>query len=317
MTEKVCLVYWCTGTGHAARMIPVAKEFESCGINVSVAGGGFGRKFVEMNGFEHPGLTEVDDPAEYSKLEFIPRFVKDILPSAVRRTAELRQWMKKEEPEKVVTDDVFAMISAATLGVEFHRIDHLTPEMLPLQWKIPQKIYNSVSMIFGEQIIVTSLWPWEEGSENITRVGPLGQEGEADGVDEYDVLISPGSWGGEEFQEIRKKLEEEGYDVRTVGDENWETRPAMTPYIEAADCVICTGYSSIADTVVAGTPCIVYPFLPFQKAIADGIDERRIEGLNTVGQVAEAVQKAVECVEEECENPEYENGAPEFVDEIL
>ena len=91
----------------------------------------------------------------------------------------------------------------------------------------------------------------------------------------------------------------------------------MTPYTEKADVVICTGFSSIADTVVAGTKCIVFPFLPFQKAIANEIDERNLQGLYGAYIPDEVVETALECVEEEGNNPEYENGAEEFVDEVM
>lgn len=316
LQEKVALCYWCTGTGHAARMIPVAKEFESRGLDVSVAGGGNGRKFVEMNGFEHPGLTEVPDPAEFSVLEFLPRVFDSLIPSALRRTYEIHGWLKEEQPEKLVTDDVFAMISASLQGIEFYRIDHLTPEILQSRWSIIQRFYNSLSMIFGEEIIVTSLWKEEKGGKNITRVDPLAQEGE-DEVKSYDVLLSPGQWGGQEFKEIDTRLAEKGYEVRTVGDDSWETKPSMTPYTEAAEVVLCTGFSSIADTVVAGTPCIVYPFLPFQKAIAKGIEDRNLKGIETADSVEGAVKAVERCLEGSCENPEYENGAPELVDTVL
>jgi hypothetical protein len=129
------------------------------------------------------------------------------------------------------------------------------------------------------------------------------------------VLINPGTHG-ENFDEIRRQLEAKGYDVRTVGDDDWETKPTMTPYTAAADVVICTGFSSIADTVVAGTPCVIYPFLPFQKAIADRAERDDIEGVSKATSVAEVVESA----ERYCDStarPEYENGAPAFVDVVL
>lgn len=317
MTKKVCLIHWCTGTGHAARIIPVAKEFESRDIEVAVAGGGYGSRFLEMNGFEEPGFTEVPDIAEYSLKGLIPGVITDFVPSAVSRTRQLYGWIKEENPDEIVTDDVFAMIAAVLNGKSFYRIDHLIPEILPLKWRVPQKLYNMTSMLFGEKIIVTSLWPDEQGHDGLDLVGPLGQEGETEGIDNYDVLLSPGQWGGEEFQEVRSELEDRDYELRVVGGENWETKPTMTPYIEAADCVICAGYSSIADSVVAGTTCIVYPFLPFQKGIADGIDERGIEGVKTVRSVNEAVETISACVDESCESPDYSNGAGDFVDKVL
>jgi hypothetical protein len=314
---KVSIIYWCGGTGHAARSIPVAKELESReDVDVSIAGGGPGGRFVDLNGFDQPGLTVAEDPAEFSMLDFIPRTLTKLIPSCARRMRDVHRWLKEEDPDKLVTDDIFAIISASIQGIEFYRVDHLTPEMLPPHWGFLQRVYNSGSMITGEEILVTSLWKEEQDPKNITRVDPLAQEGEAGDVEKYDVLLSPGSWG-ENFEELRETLEEKGYDVRTVGDENWETKPSMTPYTEAADVVVCTGFSSIADTVVAGTPCIVYPFLPFQKALAGKAERKDIEGISKAESVTEIVEEVERYSSDEGSSPEYDNGASELVDRVL
>ncbi len=317
MNKKVCLIHWCTGTGHAARIIPVAKELESRNVQVSVAGGGFGSKFLEMNGFQEPGFEEVPDVAKYSKLELVPKLLTEFIPSAFRRTVQSYNWIKEEDPDEIVTDDIFAMIASVVNRRTFYRIDHLTPDILPLKWSIPQKLYNVISMVFGEKIIVTTVWPEETKDNQIEIVGPLGQEGEAGEVEDYDVLVIPGSWGGNQFDEISRRLEEKGYDIKVVGGENWETKASMTPHMAAADCVICTGYSSIADAAVAGTTCVVYPFLPFQKAIVDEIEERNIEGIKTANSVDDVLNVAEKCVETDCSKPEFENGSKEFVDVVL
>lgn len=316
MTDKVAFVYWCDGAGHAARAIPVAKEIEAKGNELAIAGGGPGARFVDLNGFDQPGLTHVAVKGD-GPISFLKHTFGSLIPNIFSRTSEIGSWMKEEDPDVVVTDDLFAMLVAIKQGREFHRIDHLTPGLFDLRWRVPSKIYNKLSLVFGEQIIVTSLWKEEEDPPGYTRVGPLAQEGESDdGIEEYDVLINPGTHG-ENFEEIKENLKEKGLNVRQVGDEKWETKPAMTPYTEKADVVICTGFSSIADTVVAGTPCIIYPFLPFQKAIANKVEEENLKGLEKATSVDEVVEKAEYYSNGEGENPEYENGASEFVDTLL
>jgi len=314
--EKVAFVYWCDGAGHAARSIPVLKELESRGIDVSVAGGGPGKKFVQMNGFEHPDLEHVAVKGD-GVFSFLKHTIFDLIPSSVKRFKQVHGWLKDEDPDKVVTDDIFTAISCSIQGIEFYRIDHLTPGLFGPVWGILLKIYNSASLVFADQIIVTSLWKEAEDPKGITRVGPLAQEGESDDeIEEYDVLINPGTHG-ENFDKIKNQLEDKGLDVRQVGDDNWKTKPAMTPYTEKADVVICTGFSSIADTVVAGTPCIIYPFLPFQKALADRVEDENLKGLAKANSVDEVVEEAENFCNGSREAPDYDNGASEFVDVLL
>jgi UDP-N-acetylglucosamine:LPS N-acetylglucosamine transferase len=315
MTEKVAIVYWCDGAGHAARSIPVANELQSRGVEVAMAGGGKGKKFVEINGYDHPDLTTVTVEGS-TPLEFLEHTAFDLIPSAARRMREVYQWLKEEDPDKLVTDDVFAGLAAAKLGIEVYRIDHLTEDLLDPVWRGPLAIYNEISLQFAEGIIVTSLWADEPDPEGITRVGPLAQDGEVEEeVEPFDVLINPGTHG-ENFDEIRERLEADGLDVRSVTDDDWDITPAMTPYTGAADVVVCTGFSSIADTVVAGTPCVIYPFLPFQEALAEEAERKNIDGIAHATDVTEVVESVRRFRDSE-ESPEYENGAPAFADIVL
>ncbi|MFW6321296.1 MAG: hypothetical protein ACOC0Z_05550 [Halohasta sp.] len=315
MYENVAIVYWCDGAGHAARAIPVAKEFESRGCEVSIGGGGPGARFVDLNGFDQPELTTVSVKGS-TPLSFARHTLFDLIPSAVRRLRELSAWLDDVDPDVLVTDDIFAAAIAAKRGIDFYRIDHLTTDLFGPVWGTPLAIYNTVSLQFAEGIIVTSLWADDPDPPGITRVDPLAQEGEADAeIEPYDVLLVPGTHG-ENFDTIRARLEAEGYDVRTVGDDDWETTPTMTPYTAAAEVVVCTGFSSIADTVVAGTPCVIYPFLPFQKAIGKRVERKGIEGISTARSVEAVVDAAIDYCHSD-ETPEYDNGAPAFVDAVL
>lgn len=314
MVEKVAIVYWCDGAGHAARSIPVAQELESRGVEVTVAGGGQGKPFVEMNGYEHPDLTTVAVKGN-TPLSFLKHTLFDLVPSSTRRFVEVNRWLKEEDPDLLVTDDVFAGLAAAAQGIEFYRTDHLTPGMLDFRWDIPLRIYDKISLLFCEKIIVTTLWKEEDTPEGFELVGPLAQEGD-EKVEEYDVLLNPGTHG-ENFEEIRRSLEERGLEVKMVGSDDWEIKPSMTPHTEAASCVVCTGYSSIADTVVGGTPCVVHPFLPFQRSLAEKAEQKGTKGVVKADSVDRVVEAAERCCNGGIEAPEYENGAKEFVDILL
>jgi hypothetical protein len=101
-----------------------------------------------------------------------------------------------------------------------------------------------------------------------------------------------------------------------VGADDWETKASMTPYTGAAEVTLCCGFSSVADSVVGGAHCIFYPHLNLQHGIARGIEKRDLEGIETVSSREEALEALERCLEEGFEKPEYENGAPAFVDAI-
>ncbi|MFQ3474995.1 hypothetical protein HKK80_01870 [Halonotius sp. F2-221B] len=315
MIEKVAIVYWCDGAGHAARSIPVAKEFRARGIEVAIGGGGPGERFVDLNGFDQPDLTTVTVEGNTPKA-FLEHTLFDLVPSSVRRLREVTGWLREEDPDVLITDDVFAGLAAARLGIDFYRIDHLTTDLFGAVWGPPLAFYNQVSLQFAEGIIVTSLWPDDPAPEGTTRVGPLAQEGDPEeAVEPYDVLLNPGSHG-DHFGVLRERLEAKGYDVRTVGDDDWETKPTMTPYTAAADVVVCTGFSSIADTVVAGTPCVIFPFLPFQRALAERAEAKHLPGISMATTVDRVIDRVEEYVGSDVA-PDYDNGAPAFVDTVV
>ena len=315
MIEKVAIVYWCDGAGHAARSIPVAKEFRARGIEVAIGGGGPGERFVDLNGFDQPEFTTVTVEGNTPKA-FLEHTLFDLVPSSVRRLREVTGWLREEDPDVLITDDVFAGLAAARLGIDFYRIDHLTTDLFGAVWGPPLAFYNQVSLQFAEGIIVTSLWPDDPAPEGTTRVGPLAQEGDPEeAVEPYDVLLNPGSHG-DHFGVLRERLEAKSYDVRTVGDDDWETKPTMTPYTAAADVVVCTGFSSIADTVVAGTPCVIFPFLPFQRALAERAEAKHLPGISMATTVDRVIDRVEAYVNSDVA-PDYDNGAPAFVDTVV
>jgi hypothetical protein len=320
MSDKIGIIYWCEGAGHAARNLAIASEMESRGAEVLMAGGGPGRKFVELNDFEDPvpepvTTIEKKTDSEVSRTRFLVDMLFEEIPSYFKRFKDIYKWIGEEQPDKIVTDDFLAVIAASVKGVEFYRIEHMTPEIVPLQVEIPLRIYDWLTLRFGEKVFITSVWEIDEEREGVEGVGPLAQEGDME-VESFDVLLIPGTMS-EGFDEIRERLEDNGLEVRMVGDEDWELSPAMTPYTEAASCVVCTGFSSIADTVVPGTPCVVFPFFSIQKSIAEEIEERDLQGFEYVKTKEQAVEAAERFCRGSSENPEASNGAGEVADQVL
>ncbi len=73
------------------------------------------------------------------------------------------------------------------------------------------------------------------------------------------------------LQQVTTHLRRQGYDVVNVAEDDWEAVPSLLPYIRGADCVVCSGYSTIMDAAVAGTPCVIHPATDEQAAVADWI----------------------------------------------
>lgn len=311
--DKIALVYWPDTTGHAARSVPLAKEIDRRGHDLILAGGGFGETFFEMNGFELKDTTDFEIfPESDSTFRLVTHTLTDTVPRMARRFSEFFSWFREEEPDTVVTDDMMCLLAASVLRIDYYRIENWQPSMFSFPISFLYTVYDKFTLLTGGEIVLTSLWPEEDAPKGYHRVGPLAQEGEGE-VEEYDVLLMPGSFG-EEFGEIREDLEQEGYDTEMVGADDWETKAVMTPHTEAASCVLCTGFSSIADATVGGTHCIVYPHLFLQRGLTRGIEERDLKGLEVVRSSDEARERIQNCLENKCETPEYENGVKEFVD---
>jgi len=81
--------------------------------------------------------------------------------------------------------------------------------------------------------------------------------------------------------------------------------------------VVCTGFSSIADTVVSGTPCVVYPFFSIQNRVAEEIDKRNLQGLERADSQSEVVDAVEEFVRNKNKTPEYENGAKKVAERVI
>lgn len=312
MPSKIAVTHAPEGAGNAIRMLAVAKELRERGHEVKMAGGGPGKMFVEMNGFEEFEPEDINFIEEREKGSTI-RGMAETVPAFLKRFIDFYKWIKKEQPDILVTDDPLAMIAARVQGIRFVRIEHATSDMIEKNLeKNAHRIANYLSIKMGEEFYHTCLWPDEEPEADLKRVNPLVVEpSEEEETGSFDVLVVPGTYS-EGFDEIIEELKEEGLNVKVVGGDSWEAVPAMLPFMDEADAVLCTGFSSISESVVAGTKCVVYPFIDAQKGVAREIEERNIEGIDIV----RSNRDAVEALTEDLESPDFQNGATEVADDI-
>lgn len=315
MTKKTCILYWCHGAGHATRIIEVAKELQRKGNDVSVAGGGRGEDFVSLNGFKQSKLSEIKLKNEEGYRKYFELLYRG-LPQASMRMVDIWKWIGKEEPEVLITDDLAGAVIGRFRGAEVYRIEHLTPDMLdfPLNWflKAWDVFFDKIG---GEKIFVSTLFKESKQNDELYHfVDPLAQKGSGESGDQ-DVVLIPGTYG-KNYGQIKDRLEETDYNVLLVGGDGWEPRESMIPYIRSADVVVCSGFSSIADSVVSSTPCVVYPEIRGQKAVAEEIDRYNVKGVRTAESSEDAVDKALQFLESDPEKPSFENGFKQVVNSI-
>jgi UDP:flavonoid glycosyltransferase YjiC (YdhE family) len=118
------------------------------------------------------------------------------------------------------------------------------------------------------------------------------------------VLVVPSAYSTG-FEALTERLRAAGHDATLVGGEDWDCVPALLPHLRAAERVVCSGYSTIMEAAVAGTPCIVYPFTDEQHGVSRVIERTGLAGF----QVEHSSSHVVRAVGQPLERPVYENGA--------
>lgn len=312
MASKIAVTHAPEGAGNAIRMLAVAKKLREKEHEVVMAGGGPGKMFVEMNGFDEY-VPEVIDFISERENGSTARAVIDETPVFLKRFMDFYSWTSEQQPDIMVTDDPLAMLAAKMQGIEFVRIEHSRAGMMSRGLeRYSHKIANYLSIKLGEKFYQTCLWPEEEAEKDIHRVNPLVVEpDEKEETGSFDILVVPGTYS-EGFDEITEELRDEGLEVKVVGGEGWEAVPAMLPFMEEADAVLCTGFSSLSEAAVAGTRCVLYPFIDAQEGVAREIEKRDIEGVKVV----RSQSKALEELLKDGPDPEYPNGADEIAEDI-
>src|SRR6056297_3606597 len=112
MDPEVAVAHYPEGAGHATRMLAVAKALEARGATVRLAGGGPGKRFVELNGYEEYVPAVVDYIGDYQDGGNLLRVVTHSVPMSGKRVYDYVQWLRRTEPDALVTDDMFAAMAA-------------------------------------------------------------------------------------------------------------------------------------------------------------------------------------------------------------
>lgn len=300
---KIGLAHYCEGAGHATKMLAIASQLEE-NKEVVVAGGGPGKKFVEINGhkeFEPQRVRFVENIQESGL--FPP--IGELAANSLKRISDYRKWLGNEDPDLLITDDIFAAIAATISGKDYYCVKHDTPDFYDSYtekagcWLI-NFFMKKTSQEFFRPLI------WGEETEGMTEVGPLGLENNSE-VEEVDILLVPSTYSGDEIKNVLGETER---DVKVVGAPEWSPKTSLQPYIESADTVVCSGYSTVMEAALAGTSCVMVPETSEQRGVANRISS--IKGFE------KASKENLERKLGEVGEPEkMENGAREIVQKIL
>lgn len=309
MSTKIAIAHYCEGAGHATRMLAVAEGIAAAGYETVIAGGGPGKKFVEQNGREEYDPREVDFIGGYQGGNLLV-VLKQCMPNVTERIREYVSWFRTEDPRLLVADDITAAVAAAITGTPYYYVTHDPADFYTSTVeRAGAWARNRFALRTAEAFLLPKVWrgsPTIPGTVEIPPIAP-----ESGGVDpSVDVLVVPSAFSVDPDR-LSDALERRGRDVTLVGGDDWEVVESLQPYIAAADLVICSGYSTVMEAAVAGTPCILLPETSEQRGVARAI--RSVRGFYTAGSVAD-----VEGILDRIEAPDpRENGTSSVVRTVL
>lgn len=340
MVSTVAVAHYPEGAGHATRMLAVAKALEARGVEVTLAGGGPGARFIEHNGYEQFEPTLVDFIGDYQGGS-LRHVLAHSLPHSARRVYDYVKWLRRERPDALFTDDKFAAMAAEFVDVPLFVCAHDASAHYDavieqgFAW-----LLNHYQLHTAEAFLYPAIWPPDDGDPpGVTRIPPIALDGsmderarvqtsrepteermrvltdgamEAPAPENIDVLVVPSAYS-ERFDVLAERLRATGHDATLVGSEGWNRVPALLPYIRAAERVVCSGYSTIMEAAVAGTPCIIYPFTDEQHGVSRVIERTGVTGF----QIEHSIPHVVRAVSQPLAAPDYENGAGRAAECVL
>jgi len=312
MEPTVAVAHYPEGAGHATRMLAVADAIESGGGSVRMAGGGAGREFVALNGYDEFQPTTVDYIDTYQNGSLWAAASRS-LPASLGRIADYQAWLAAIEPDALVTDDMFAAMAATRCGVPLYVLKHDMPGLYDdVAERAGARFHTLFQLSAAREFFYPVVWP-PSGVDpaRATRVPPVALPGDSSVADAPDVVVVPSHYSS--LSRIATHLERQGYDVLDVADEAWDPVESLLPYVRGADLVVCSGYSTVMDAAVAGTPCVVHPATDEQAAVADWLERFDVPGFA----VAPDPIDVLDAVADPPAAPHFRNGADVVARRVL
>jgi hypothetical protein len=311
MPPTIAVAHYPEGAGHATRMLAIANAIENGGGSVRMAGGGAGTEFVALNGYDEFEPTTVDYVDTYQGGS-VWQAARRSLPASLGRIADYQAWLSATDPDALVTDDMFAAMAASRSEVPLYVLKHDMPELYddPIE-RAGARFHTRFQLSAAREFFYPVVWPESSvDPANATRIPPVALDGTSPVEDGPDVVVVPSHYSS--LSHVADHLRRQGYDVLDVADDDWDPVPSLLPYIREADAVVCSGYSTIMDAAVAGTPCIIQPETDEQDAVAEWIEHFDVTGFTVADQPIDVLN----AVADPPSVPTFENGA-EFIAETV
>lgn len=238
----------------------------------------------------------------------LARVLTRSLPDSAKRVRDYVGWLRSTKPDAIVTDDMFAAMAAPLANTPLYVLTHNASSYYDavieqtFTW-----LLNRYQLGAAGAFLYPAVWPPDPGDPpGVTRVPPVALEPAEDESPPEDVgvLLVPSTYSTG-FDELAGALRAEGRSVTLVGDAEWSCVSAMLPYVRGADVVVCSGYSTVMEAAVGGTPCVVWPFTDEQHGFTRVIERTGVAGF----QVEHSIPHVLRAVRHPPEAPRYENGA--------
>jgi len=320
VTAHVAVAHYPEGAGHATRMMAVARGLRDRGATVSLAGGGPGTPFYEPNGFEAVEPTRVDYVRDFQHaggpIRGLAQVVTSSLPDSGRRFRDVANWLRAEDPDAVVTDDMFAAGAAVRTGTPLYVLTHNAASFYrSLVVRVASRGLNLGQRVAARRFFYPTVWPPHAGDPpQVSRVPPVALEpptgAEDAGPEDPGVVVVPSTYS-DAFGDVVDALRDGGRTVTHVGGPDWEAVPAMLPVFERADAIVCAGYSTVMEAAVAGTPCVVVPETNEQRGVARRLGP--VDGFAVAGDA----DGALAALDDPPAAPAHNNGVAAIAERVL
>lgn len=298
---KVLFTFNPEGAGHASRSIAIANELKRESVEIWFAGSGKGLEFVKANKFPYYEVENLRFHKHIMGGNYGNAFFK--FPHKVLKQIKVYKKIADDFDLVVSDTNLPSIVAPVIAGTPLIYLSHDLPR-LHSSGGLIVKIMNRFALHFSKEFIFPNIF-LEKGDlpPKVNEVGPLAHV-KNESVEKTDVFMVPSQFGRLDFGLLKKELEKSGLKVRTTSEKDWKTAPNLYPFVNAASKVICSGYSTLMECSLAGTPTIIIPKTPEQEFIGEKLSE--VEGFHLV----RSENEALELVEKDLNPPSgFDNGA--------